>query len=75
MKVYTYDTDHNNCNDTGTASVIRELCHDRDIYHYPVNIHFCLELNNFLKALCTFNCLLLYFVVMKYCNSICIHRV
>ena len=41
MKVNTYDTDHNNCNDTCTASVIRELCHDRDTYHYPVNIHFC----------------------------------
>ena len=27
-------------NDTCNASVIRELGHDRDTYHYPVNIDF-----------------------------------
>ena len=35
--IYAYDNDHTNCNDTCTANVIRELCHDRDTYHYPVN--------------------------------------
>ena len=34
-------------------NVIRELCQDRDTYHYPVNKDFCSEFNNFLKALCT----------------------
>ena len=50
--VYTYDNDRTNCNDTCTASVIRELheCHDRDTYHYPVNIDYCSEFNDFLKA-------------------------
>ena len=52
-KVYTYDNDGTNCNDTCTANVIRELCHDRDTYHYPVNIGSCSEFNDFLKALCT----------------------
>ena len=36
-----------------TANVIRELCHDRDTYHYPVNKDACSEFNDFLKALCT----------------------
>ena len=31
-KVYAYDIDRTNCNDTCTANVIRELCHDRDTY-------------------------------------------
>ena len=52
-KVYTYDNDRTNYNDTCTANVIRELCHDRDTHHYPVIIDSCLESNDFLKALCT----------------------
>ena len=52
-KVYTYDNDRTNGNDTCTASVIRELCHDRDTYHYPVNKDACSKFNDFLKALCT----------------------
>ena len=40
-KVYAYDNDRTNCNDTCTANVIRELCHDRDTYHYPVNKDSC----------------------------------
>ena len=52
-KVYAYDNDRTNCNDTCTANVIRELCHDRDTYHYPVNKDACSEFNDFLKALCT----------------------
>ena len=51
-KVYTHDNDHTNCNNTCTANVIRELCHERDAY-FPVNIDSCSEYNNFLKALCT----------------------
>ena len=51
-KVYTYDSDRTNGNDTCTANVIRELCHDRDTHHYPVIIDSCSEFNNFLKALC-----------------------
>ena len=39
-KVYTHDNDRTNCNDTCTANVIRELYHDRDTYHYPLNIDF-----------------------------------
>ena len=31
----------------------REFCHDRDTYHYPVNIDLCSEFNYFLKALST----------------------
>ena len=42
-KVYAYDNDHTNCNDTCTANVIRELCYDRDTYHYPVNKDSCSE--------------------------------
>ena len=34
-------------------SVSRELFHDRDTYHYPLNIDYCSELNDFLKALFT----------------------
>ena len=67
-KVYAYDNDRTNCNDTCTANVIRELCHDRDTYHYSVNKDSCSEFNDF-------DCLLLYFVVMNFCNSICIPRV
>ena len=52
-KVYAYDNDRTNCNDTCTANVIREHCHDRDTYHYPVNKDDCSEFNDFLKALCT----------------------
>ena len=52
-KIYAYDNDRTNCNDTCTANVIRELCHDRDTYHYPVNKDACSEFNDFLKALCT----------------------
>ena len=52
-KVYAYDNDRTNCNDTCTANVIGELCHDRDTYHYPVNKVACSEFNDFLKALCT----------------------
>ena len=52
-KVYAYDYDGTNCNDTCTANVIRELCHDRDTYHYPVKKDSCSEFNDFLKALCT----------------------
>ena len=52
-KVYAYDNDRTNCNDTCTANVIRELCHDRDTYHYPVNKDACPKFNDFLKALCT----------------------
>ena len=51
-KVYAYDNDRTNCNDTCTANVIRELCHDRDTYHYPVNKDAYSEFNDFLKALC-----------------------
>ena len=51
-KVYAYDNDRTNCNDTCTANVIRKLCHDRDTYHYPVNKDACSEFNDFLKALC-----------------------
>ena len=52
-KVYTYDNDRTNYNDTCTANVIRELCQDRDTQHYPVIIDSCSESNDFLKALCT----------------------
>ena len=52
-KVYAYDNDRTNCNDTCTANVIRELCHDRDTFHYQVNKESCTEFNDFLKALCT----------------------
>ena len=52
-KVYTYDNDRTNVNDTCTANVIRELCHNRDTYHYPVNVDSCSQFNDFLKALCT----------------------
>ena len=45
--------DRNNCNDKCTANVIRELCHDRDTYHYPINKDACSEFNDSLKALCT----------------------
>ena len=31
----------------------KELCHDRDTYHYLVNKDACSEFNDFLKALCT----------------------
>ena len=50
-KVYTYDNDRTNCNDTCTENLIRDLCHNKDNYHYPVNIDFCSELNDFLKSL------------------------
>ena len=50
---YTYDNDCTNGNDTCAENVIRELCHDRDTYHYPVIIDSCSEFNDFLKALCT----------------------
>ena len=33
------------------GSVSRELCHNRDTYHYPSNIDYCSKLNDFLKAL------------------------
>ena len=52
-KVYTYDNDSTNCNDTCTVNVIRELCHNRDTYHYPVNIDSCSDFNDFLKVSCT----------------------
>ena len=52
-KIYAYDNDLINCNDTCTANVLRELCHDSDAYHYPVNKDACSEFNDFLKALCT----------------------
>ena len=52
-KVYAYDNDRNYYNYTCTANVIRELCHDRDTYHYLVNKDACSEFNDFLKALCT----------------------
>ena len=46
-KVYAYDYDRTNCNDTCTANVIRELCHDRDTYHYPVNTDIAQNLMTF----------------------------
>ena len=52
-KVYTYDNDRTNGNDTCTANVIRELCHDRDTHQHAVIIDSCSEFNDFLKALCT----------------------
>ena len=52
-KVYTYDNDRTICNDTCTANVIRELCHDRNTHHYPVIIDACSEFNDFLKPLWT----------------------
>ena len=51
-KVYTYDNNRTNCNDKCTVNFIRELCHDRDTYHYPINIDSCSEFNAFPKALC-----------------------
>ena len=35
------------------GSVSRKLCYDRETYHYPLNIDYCSELNDFLKAVCT----------------------
>ena len=52
-KFYAYDNDLTNFNDTCTANVIRELCYDRDTYHYPVDKDSCSEFNDFLEALCT----------------------
>ena len=52
-KLHTYDNDRTNVNDTCTANVIIELCHDRDTHYYPEIIDSCSEFNGFLKALCT----------------------
>ena len=63
-KVYTYDNDRTNCNDTCTTNVIRELSHHRDTYHCPVNIDSCSEFNNFLKHYVDFDYLLLYTLLL-----------
>ena len=57
-KVYTYDSDRTNGNDTCTANVIRELCHDRDTHHYPVIIDSCSALCALWLCICFFTLLL-----------------
>ena len=46
-----------------TANVVFDLCHDRNIYHYPLHLYSQAELRDFLKALCT--------LWLPLCNCFC----